>query len=438
MLQSIGRMTVGVWSVACRLILRTARVRSLAQSRRADLRHSPDWVLVVLVGLLSVRLSPAADTLILTGTLPRIVMEDNAEPLQNWQIYGTNNGFKIDNNFSTTPFTILSGTPTDTFILGPNAGQSAVGIGGSPSGVNVNLQIFNTDTAKIRLTQTGLYNWDIAADESNFYIQDVSAGHRWPFVIEAGAPFYTLHLANSGSIGLGTSLPNQIGSTTGTGRFLNLRASGAGAAGVANLVAQGNLGGQLHLVHNTAPANQRIIRFQCSSGLASFHVLNDSLTSYAIPNTFNIKMSNGNIGLRVASPAHPLHLASGAHCTEGGVWTNASSRALKDNIHPITSEQARETVRALQPIGYRYKNEPDEEYVGFVAEDVPDLVATNDRKSLAPMDVVAVLTKVVQDQDRINEQQQQLIAQQQTLLAALSRRLADIEQKLGDGPMQRQ
>ncbi|MGA2463993.1 MAG: hypothetical protein ABSH06_06520 [Thermodesulfobacteriota bacterium] len=36
--------------------------------------------------------------------------------------------------------------------------------------------------------------------------------------------------------------------------------------------------------------------------------------------------------------------------------------------------------------------------MGFVAEDVPDLIATKDRKELSPMDIMAVLTKVVQDQ----------------------------------------
>jgi hypothetical protein len=202
--------------------------------------------------------------------------------------------------------------------------------------------------------------------------------------------------------------------------------------------------GPIDLAHNNSPANQRIIRFQCSSGLASFHVVNDSLTTYAIPNALNIKMSNGNIGLRVASPVYPLHLASGAHCTAGGVWTNASSRTVKQDIEPITLEQARNTVRALQPVGYRYKNEPDEGYVGFIAEDVPELVATNDRKSLSPMDITAVLTKVVQDQERSLENQrdelraerlrnnrlESAVNQQQQLLDSLSKRLAELETKM--------
>jgi hypothetical protein len=41
--------------------------------------------------------------------------------------------------------------------------------------------------------------------------------------------------------------------------------------------------------------------------------------------------------------------------------------------------------------------------VGFIAEDVPDLVATADRKGLSSMDVAAVLTKVIQQQQRTIE-----------------------------------
>lgn len=71
---------------------------------------------------------------------------------------------------------------------------------------------------------------------------------------------------------------------------------------------------------------------------------------------------------------------------------------------------------------YRYKTSPDEESLGFIAEDVPDLVATNSRKSVSPMDVVAVLTKVVKEQ-------QETIEKQQAALDALTQRLDELEQK---------
>ncbi|MEZ5573730.1 MAG: tail fiber domain-containing protein [Halioglobus sp.] len=84
--------------------------------------------------------------------------------------------------------------------------------------------------------------------------------------------------------------------------------------------------------------------------------------------------------------------------TTGGVWTNASSRELKDNIETLSTEDANEALAGLSPVRYVYKNSRDEEYVGFIAEDVPELVATNDHKSLSPMDIVAVLTTVAKEQ----------------------------------------
>jgi len=58
--------------------------------------------------------------------------------------------------------------------------------------------------------------------------------------------------------------------------------------------------------------------------------------------------------------------------------------------------------------------------VGFIAEDVPDLVATKDRKALSPMDIVAVLTRVVQEQQKTVEAQQGSIAELAAKLEALT------------------
>jgi hypothetical protein len=38
--------------------------------------------------------------------------------------------------------------------------------------------------------------------------------------------------------------------------------------------------------------------------------------------------------------------------------------------------------------------------VGFIAEDVPELVAMNGRSTLGTVDIVAVLTKVVKEQQK--------------------------------------
>ena len=122
---------------------------------------------------------------------------------------------------------------------------------------------------------------------------------------------------------------------------------------------------------------------------------------------------NGNVGIGTQTPKNPLEMASGAHVTAGGVWTNASSRTLKDNISELNADEALSALAELNPVRYNYKSQPGEEYLGFIAEDVPGLVATNARKSLSPMDIVAVLTKVVQQQQKkITELESRLNATQ--------------------------
>jgi hypothetical protein len=109
---------------------------------------------------------------------------------------------------------------------------------------------------------------------------------------------------------------------------------------------------------------------------------------------------DGNVGFGVTRPANPIQLASGAHVTAGGVWTNSSSRARKENIADLSSSDALDTLNALEPVQFNYKNDQTESYIGFIAEDVPELVATRDRDGLSAMDIVAVLTKVVQEQQK--------------------------------------
>lgn len=121
----------------------------------------------------------------------------------------------------------------------------------------------------------------------------------------------------------------------------------------------------------------------------------------------------GYAGFGKWGPSYPLHMGSGAYCTAGGVWTNASSREFKQDIKAVTKEEAMDALDHLTPVQFRYKAAPEEKHVGFIAEDAPDLVASRDRKGMSSMDVVAVLTRVVQEQ--------------QKAIAELSRKVADLQ-----------
>jgi hypothetical protein len=129
------------------------------------------------------------------------------------------------------------------------------------------------------------------------------------------------------------------------------------------------------------------------------HISNNAITPLLYGVMSGIASANKlGIGTDTVAAGDAINVWNGAHLTTGGVWTNASSRELKDNIETLSVKDANAALEALSPVRYVYKNSRDEEYVGFIAEDVPELVASNDHKSLSPMDIVAVLTTVTKDQ----------------------------------------
>ena len=130
--------------------------------------------------------------------------------------------------------------------------------------------------------------------------------------------------------------------------------------------------------------------------------------------SFHVNTS-GYVGFGLA-PSYPLHMVSGAYCSTGGVWTNASSRKYKTDIKQLTAEKALDALTQLRPVEFAYKVDKEEKHIGFIAEDVPALVASKDRKGTSSMDVVAVLTKVVQEQ--------------QTTISKLSKEMAELKKEL--------
>jgi len=129
-----------------------------------------------------------------------------------------------------------------------------------------------------------------------------------------------------------------------------------------------------------------------------------------------------NVGFGMAQPTYPIQTAGGAYIATGGVWTNASSRALKKDIQPLPADEAMAALAGLVPVTFKYKV-GDEPHVGFIAEDVPDLVATRDRNGLSAMDIVAVLAKVVQQQQmQLAEQRRELDTLKTPLVTGLGPR----------------
>lgn len=330
------------------------------------------------------------DTIKLKENNTRIHFNDTSTspgfPNVNWQLTandsasGGANKFSIDDlTNSKTPFTVTAAAPTNSLFI---ASTGKVGFGNNNPVLN--LHITATDTPAIRQEQTSgggftAQTWDIGANEANWFVRDVTGGSRLPLRIRPGAPTSSIDISAAGNVGVGTASPASRIDATGT-----MRVTG-------QTVPSGGEGTEVDFVTGTGT----IRAFNRATSTYDLLSLNDAVTVTG--------GSSGKLGIGVSNPTNPIQAASGAFLSAGGVWTNASSRSNKENIQNLDANSAMDTLQKLNPVTFDYKASK-EKHVGFIAEDVPDLVATPDRKSLSAMDIVAVLTKAVQEQQKTIEE----------------------------------
>jgi hypothetical protein len=344
------------------------------------------------------------DTIRMKENNTRIKFDDTSTsagfPNNDWQLTandsasGGANKFSIDDiTGSKTPFTITAGAPTNSLFVASNG---KIGNGNSAPGLN--FHITSTDTPAIRQEQTSgggftAQTWDIGANEANWFVRDVTGGSRLPLRIRPGAPTSSIDISASGNVGIGTASPQVRLDVRGTDPTLDIFE----AIGV-----DPTSGPSFNLGYSGAS-------FGRGSGFinvrpdASAVAPNPSIRFLIANNQRMILDNEGFLGLGVANPGSPIEHSSGAVLTAGGTWQNASSIETKRDICDLSSGEAASALRGLNPVKFTYKIDPKEKHVGFIAEDVPDLVASPDRKSLSPMDIVAVLTQVVKDQQKTIE-----------------------------------
>ncbi len=125
-----------------------------------------------------------------------------------------------------------------------------------------------------------------------------------------------------------------------------------------------------------------------------------------------------------------LHLANGAS-NVGGQWLNASSRSYKKNINELSSEDAMQALKGLQSVTYEFKRDKENtQRVGFIAEDVPSLLATKDKKTVDSLQIISVLTKVAQLQNEALQVQEKSLQETKSDVKAKDAKIAEMESKI--------
>ncbi len=121
---------------------------------------------------------------------------------------GGENYFAIqDATKGTNSFVVEAGASSNSFYI-----QNSGDVGFGTSSPILDLPVNCGDTPGLRLEQDGAggwspQTWDVAGNESNFFIRDVTNSNSLPFRIMPGASTNTLTLQTGGKVGIGTWSP---------------------------------------------------------------------------------------------------------------------------------------------------------------------------------------------------------------------------------------
>ena len=143
----------------------------------------------------------------------RIVINDSAN--------GGANHFSIeDRSAGNNVFRIFAGARNNALVVDS---QGDVGIGTTTPALDIDIKTGNTPS--VRLQQDGSsgftpQTWDVAGNESNFFIRDATNGSQLPFRIRPGADSDSIFIDADNDVGFGTASPLGKLHTSGPGTQL--------------------------------------------------------------------------------------------------------------------------------------------------------------------------------------------------------------------------
>ena len=289
-------------------------------------------------------------------------------PSNDWRLVandstnGGDNYFSIeDSTAGTTPFRVEAGAGNNALHVDASGGN--VGMGTNTPAVE--LQVTDGDSPTLRLEQNGSngwtpQSWDVAGNETNFFVRDVTNGSKLPFKIKPGAPDNAIYVAANGNIGLGTSNPGsrlQLESGDLYVKSGNLNMDAGNLTMTGDILVTGR-------VDVTGDARYRL------SNKANF-IGTDGTT-----NILQINGSTNRVGIGKVNPDHLLELGTDdAVKPNGGSWSAPSDRRLKTNIRDYNDGLAQ--VMAIRPVRYHYNGKldmpTDKEFIGLIAQEIREV-----------------------------------------------------------------
>lgn len=392
-------------------------------------------------------------------------------PTNDWQITandssnGGANKFSIDDiDNARTPFTILAGAPSNSLYV-----SSAGRIGLRTSTPVVELHMKDGDSPTFRLEQDGSsgfqsQTWDIAGNEANFFVRDVTNGSKLPFKILPNAATNTLVVAGNGNVGIGKQNPaTKLDVVANASNGITVSSHNRDGLNVVNNTASaGNQGAGIKIGQDDgAPlangdklglllfgGSRGANDYRSVAGIQSNATENWSQSATGADMIFQVTRngttgrvdvmklaSNGKVGIGVdysGNPTNDLDVCGtiGATSATVNTITCSSDARFKKNISPL--QRSLEKVLSLQGVNYDWRVEefPKKQFaadrqMGFIAQEIEDVfpsVVLTDEEGFLSVDysrLTPVLVEAIKEQQAIIDAQQAEINSLQSQLASL-------------------
>jgi len=274
------------------------------------------------------------------------------------------------------------GDETGTIVFEVDAGAPANSIKVDSSGrvglrtgtpvLDLHIATGNTPAHRLEQNSSGGFTaqtWDIAGNEANFFVRDVTGGSRLPFRIRPGAPTSSIDINASGFVGIGTASPQ--GNLNVKGQRIIFDDSA------------GNISGGFFA--NILTSNP----FTLWSGVGDFRIgtsVMNRTSGAGFLERLRILNSNGRVGIGTTAPDQLLSVNGEASKPTGGSWLVFSDERLKNIKGNFNS--GLKALMQLRPIRYEFKQDnslglkSSGEQVGFGAQAlqqiIPEAVTRNE------------------------------------------------------------
>lgn len=353
------------------------------------------------------------DTIRLKENNLRIKFEDTSAgtfPTNDWQLTANDSASGGSSKFSIeditgakVPFTVTAGAATNSIFV-----DSTGRVGFRTSTPVLDLHVATSNTPAMRLEQNNsggftAQTWDIAGNEANFFVRDVTGGSRLPFRIRPGAPTSSIDISADGDVGIGTASPSN----------------------------------KLHVLSTGATSTDGKVLIQNSSSTTTaregLEINNNGQALFILKDTSQTpRWAIGTLGAtwvidNQANPGTELTLASNGNLTILGTLTENSSREVKENFESLDPKTVLARLSETPVVLWSYKNDAAR-HIGPVAEDFYKAFGVGaSNKGIAPGDKAGVALAAVQGLKQVVDEKNAQIGELQKRNAELEKRLADLE-----------